>query len=969
MKKSLLLVILAIITVLASVFFVACNGGDGSSESTAPAVSDSTGGDGGSEILPEVTISLDKKDLTVDMYDEAELVANVKNSDETVVWTSDNESIATVADGIVKGVAEGETTIKATVGDKTATCNVTVTKSSEIPVIRTEYSEMNLYSGDEFDFEVYAKWKNKKIEAVYDCMVKGGGDVVKMEKGTDGIFKVVALKAGNAEYTVSAMAIGTTVYADVKFTVVNPVYSLKITNFTETESGFEYLLWRQPDGETSVPAEVIVTRAGKEIDYAELSWTSDDETIATAKDGVITGKKDGKTTVTVNVSGRGIEPFEKKIALTVKEEIYRKVTYYDSDKTTVLSEESVLDGTAAKYINKGYPEEFEIGDGYKGYYNKCEWVDEKGKSAAKSLEAVTSDMNVYAAYGYIAYKHYEFTEADNNKTVTNGAFATHNKYAKIVDGKLEMSFRAYADNTHVAFMELNNWSAPLSFDCKKDVWYTFVIEFENDESGAHKYVGVKAYVLDEDGKVVKQATASDYDERLWVYAKMPYTPDANGNPVYGTECKIDIGVPMSGVKSTYTVKYYDENGDELASEEVAEGETPKYVYEAEGEVNKDLGNGYTLSYDGYKWVTEKGGKTEANLGSITDNAEVYLRKEYVAYISADKPSFKSLLQTNKYVLAENGKLSFKVRITAGDVGATTFNLYEDTVWAAAYDESRIALWFNEIGLNKWVTITIDGNAKTYTVSDGNKTKTETLKFTTVNFDRISLVADKFTIDVAAVNPKIKPTFDVTYYDTDGTTVLYVEKVEEGDKAIYVPEKNLGDGYVEKYFNVRWLTQAGGTAEADLSSVTENKSVYLSGEKYVLKSYEYTSQDANGSGLLNSPKNIHKYADVINGKLDFYIRPHQAYSRIAFMEIVNWSTPFNVYLPNANEWYHVIAEFDKNGNGIKANVYDSNGGVVADGVSITSCTTSNLWLIVSTAIEDWSTPTFAESGACDLAFKA
>ena len=164
MKKSLLLVILAIITVLASVFFVACKGGDDSSQSTAPAVSDSTGGDGGSEILPEVTISLDKKDLTVDMYDEAELVANVKNSDETVVWTSDNESIATVADGIVKGVAEGETTIKATVGDKTATCNVTVTKSSEIPVIRTGYSEMNRYSGDEFDFEVYAKWKNKKIK-------------------------------------------------------------------------------------------------------------------------------------------------------------------------------------------------------------------------------------------------------------------------------------------------------------------------------------------------------------------------------------------------------------------------------------------------------------------------------------------------------------------------------------------------------------------------------------------------------------------------------------------------------------------------------------------------------------------------------------------------------------------------------------------------------------------------------------
>lgn len=860
MKKSLLLVILAIITVLASVFFVACKGGDGSSESTAPAVSDSTGGDGGSEILPEVTISLDKKDLTVDMYDEAELVANVKNSDETVVWTSDNESIATVADGIVKGVAEGETTIKATVGDKTATCNVTVTKSSEIPVIRTEYSEMNLYSGDEFDFEVYAKWKNKKIEAVYDCMVKGGGDVVKMEKGTDGIFKVVALKAGTAEYTVSATAIGTTVYADVKFTVVNPVYSLKITNFTETESGFEYLLWRQPDGETSVTAEVIVTRAGKEIDYAELSWTSDEETIATAKDGVITGKKDGKTTVTVTVSGRGIEPFKKKIALTVKEEIYRKVTYYDSDKTTVLSEESVLDGTAAKYINKGYPEEFEIGDGYKGYYNKCEWVDEKGKSAAKSLEAVTSDMNVYAAYGYIAYKHYEFTEAEDNKTVMNGAFATHNKYAKIVDGKLEMSFRAYADNTNVAFMELNNWSAPLSFECKKDVWYTFVIEFENNESGAHKYVGVKAYVLDEDGKVVKQATASDYDERLWVYAKMPYTPDANGNPVYGTECKIDIGVPMSGVKSTYTVKYYDENGDELASEEVAEGETPKYVYEAEGETDKDLGNGYTLSYDGYKWVTEKGGKTEANLGSITDNAEVYLKKAYIAYIKAAKSdpdaAYPGVLTLNKYVMPDsNGNIEFKVRLNGASGGS--FIVYEKHTWT----NGEIAQWIDG---DSWYTVKGEAATKTVTIYNQNGEAIKSKAFDEYNAETLSLFLG-CDFDIAAIDPKIKPTFDVTYYDTDGTTVLYVEKVEEGDSAAYVPNKDLGNGYKTVYADYKWVTADGETVEADLSNVTANVSVYLVGEKLIYKSIPYFNPDTEGY------KNIlatNEYIKAKDGKLIF-----------------------------------------------------------------------------------------------------
>ena len=88
-----------------------------------------------------------------------------------------------------------------------------------------------------------------------------------------------------------------------------------------------------------------------------------------------------------------------------------------------------------------------------------------------------------------------------------------------------------------------------------------------------------------------------------------------------------------------------------------------------------------------------------------------------------------------------------------------------------------------------------------------------------------------------------------------------------------------------------------------------------------------------------------------------------------MEIVNWSTPLNSYLPNANEWYHVVAEFDESGNGIKVSIYDSNGGVVADAISITSCTTSNLWLIVGTEITDWNAPAFADSGACDLAFKA
>lgn len=50
---------------------------------------------------------------------------------DDVTWTSSNESYATVSAGTVTAVAAGEATITAKVGNKTATCTVTVTSSSE----------------------------------------------------------------------------------------------------------------------------------------------------------------------------------------------------------------------------------------------------------------------------------------------------------------------------------------------------------------------------------------------------------------------------------------------------------------------------------------------------------------------------------------------------------------------------------------------------------------------------------------------------------------------------------------------------------------------------------------------------------------------------------------------------------------------------------------------------------------------
>lgn len=430
---------------------------------------DPSNGETPSPELPKAEITLSQKDITVDMYDMVILTVDVKNSEESVVWTVNDATVASVSDGAVKGIKEGETVVKATVGEAFATCNVVVVKSAELPIIKTEYSEMRLYTGDVYEFEVLTKWKDKAVGDVeYKWVSEESNESISVKKGTqNGIFLISALEEGTVRYVVSATAVGATVYADVNFTVVNPIYDLTFKNFTKTDDGYEYILWRSPNDETTVKAEVAVIRAGKETDKATISWVSDNESVATVdENGNITGKTDGNTVITATVSGEGITEFSVSVNLTVKVEVYHTVTYIDSDKITILNTEKVLDGMSANYGVKTYPEEIDLDDGYKAYYNRCDWVTVGGKDASATLNEVTSDITVYATYGYIAYNTQELLKknADQNNSAIVEPFGNKNKYAIEKDGKLSLAFRAHEDDTQVALMELTECPLPLEYN-------------------------------------------------------------------------------------------------------------------------------------------------------------------------------------------------------------------------------------------------------------------------------------------------------------------------------------------------------------------------------------------------------------------------------------------------------------------------------------------------------------------------
>ena len=86
------------------------------------------------KVIAVTGITLDKTTAELTEGETITLVATVapdNATDKTVIWTTSDETIATVANGVVTSVKAGTATITAKAGDKSATCTITV-KAKEV---------------------------------------------------------------------------------------------------------------------------------------------------------------------------------------------------------------------------------------------------------------------------------------------------------------------------------------------------------------------------------------------------------------------------------------------------------------------------------------------------------------------------------------------------------------------------------------------------------------------------------------------------------------------------------------------------------------------------------------------------------------------------------------------------------------------------------------------------------------------
>ncbi len=234
--------------------------------------------------VPVSSVTLNKSELALIKGQSETLTATVKPDDATdkkVTWSSSNSSVATVDQyGKVTAVAGGSATITAKIGDKQATCAVTVT----VPVTSVTLNKATL---------ALIKGQSETLTAT-----------VKPDDATD---KKVTWSSSNASVAtvdqngkVTAVAGGTatiTAKAGDKQATCTVTVTVPVTSVTLNKASIALV---QGNSET-----LVATVNPSDATDKTVIWESSDTKVATVDtNGKVTAVKAGKSIITAKVGGK-----------------------------------------------------------------------------------------------------------------------------------------------------------------------------------------------------------------------------------------------------------------------------------------------------------------------------------------------------------------------------------------------------------------------------------------------------------------------------------------------------------------------------------------------------------------------------------------------------------------------------------------------------------------------------------------
>ena len=234
------------------------------------------------EILAS-SVTLDKTSVEVLIGQTVHLSATVlpeATTDKTIRWSSSDDSVAMVDEGTVTAHKVGQATIKATCGNKEASCVVNV-----LPIVVEEISfnktSVSLKAG-----ETVTLTATVKPDDATDKTVTWSTSDASVATVNDGV--VTAKKVGTATITAKAGYKSATCEITV---VATPVTSVTLNKTSASVKA----------GET-----VTLTATVKPDDATDktVTWSTSDATVATVSNGVVTAKKVGTATITAKAGDK-----------------------------------------------------------------------------------------------------------------------------------------------------------------------------------------------------------------------------------------------------------------------------------------------------------------------------------------------------------------------------------------------------------------------------------------------------------------------------------------------------------------------------------------------------------------------------------------------------------------------------------------------------------------------------------------
>ena len=224
-------------------------------------------------------------------------------TNKKINWKSSDTGIVTVdVNGNIKGISSGTATITATSEDglHIATCKVTVlTTDKSLKSISLNKTELQLKVGEKENLIVDFNPTNAdNKEVTWSC---DNEDIVKVKNG-----EIKALKPGTTE--VKVISEDGKKEATCKVTVISdPIESISFSD----ESITVYVGNKVTLVTNSVPENTAIENP---------IWTSSDEEVATVKNGVVTAKKNGTTTITISDESNTVTASIEIIVISKPEE-------------------------------------------------------------------------------------------------------------------------------------------------------------------------------------------------------------------------------------------------------------------------------------------------------------------------------------------------------------------------------------------------------------------------------------------------------------------------------------------------------------------------------------------------------------------------------------------------------------------------------------------------------------------------